>query len=267
MRDTQDRLSPTTPSLISFFGLVIVLTIPFWVIGALVDVQVLPGIHVSALMFVTPGLAAAILTYRSSGAAGVAALIRRCVDIQRIRPVTWFVPILLLHPAALVLSFWIMERLGLPLPADPSVAWSMIPILVIIFFISGSFEQAGWMGYAFEPLQQRFQALPAALILGAFWAVWHYIPLVQGGRAIGWIAWWTVATVAIRVIMAWLFNNTEHSVFATILFQVVLNTGMAIFPNQGSHYNPMVTGLVLTVIAAVVVAIYGPRTLARPRIT
>lgn len=261
-RDERDLPPVSSRSIGAYFGLVVLLTIPFWVMGAVIDVQILPGIHISALMFVTPGLAAAILVYRSSGSAGIIALLRRCVDVSRIKPVTWFLPIVLITPAVLVLSYWVMNVLNLPLPPEPAIAWSMIPALLVIFFVSGAFEQAGWMGYAFEPMQARYQALPAAFLLGIFWAAWHYIPLVQGGRATDWIVGWSLATVAARVLMVWLFNNAGHSVFATILFQVVLNTGMAIFPNEGSHYDPMVTGPILALVALLVVALYGPRTLA-----
>lgn len=246
-----------------FFGLAAVLSIPFWLVGALVDVQVLPGIPISALMFVVPGVAAAILTYRARGPAGVLSLLKRCVDFHRIRPVVWFVPILLLVPAGLLTSFLMMAWLGLPLPADPTVDWPMAPVLALVFFVSGAFEQVGWMGYAYEPLQRRYHALTAALILGAVWAVWHFVPLVQAGRAPGWIVWWTLGTVAVRVLMAWLFNHTNHSVAATILMQVMLNVGVAVFPNQGSHYDPMVSGIIFAIVAGVVAVATSPQTLVR----
>jgi hypothetical protein len=50
-------------------------------------------------------------------------------------------------------------------------------------------------------------------------------------RTAGWIAWWSLNTVALGVLFTWLYNNTGHSVFA----------------------------------AALVTAVWGPRTLARRR--
>ena len=44
------------------------------------------------------------------------------------------------------------------------------------------------------------------------------VPLVQVGRAATWIAWWSLNTVGLRVLIVWLFNNTGKSVFAATLF-------------------------------------------------
>jgi hypothetical protein len=66
---------------LAFFVLVIVLSIPFWLAGALVNIQLLPGIPLSALMFVCPVTAAVILIDRESGTPGVAQLLKRSLDL------------------------------------------------------------------------------------------------------------------------------------------------------------------------------------------
>ncbi|MEV5502850.1 hypothetical protein AB0M50_46350 [Nonomuraea fuscirosea] len=38
--------------------------------------------------------------------------------------------------------------------------------------------------------------------MGVVWAVWHWPALLQAHRAMSWIAWWSLATMAARVIMA-----------------------------------------------------------------
>jgi CAAX protease family protein len=110
----------------------------------------------------------------------------------------------------------------------------------------------------------RSSALQAGILLGIEWAVWHLIPLAQAGRSLGWIAGWCVSTVAIRVLIVWLYSNTG-SVFATILTHAMGNLGMFLFPNDGSAYDPRVAGPLLAVVAAIVTVIWGPRTLARFR--
>jgi len=41
------------------------------------------------------------------------------------------------------------------------------------------------------------------------------------------------------------------------------NVAGSSFPNFGSHYDPVVTGAIAAAVAAVVVAAWGPATLAR----
>jgi hypothetical protein len=48
-----------------FFLLVFTLSVPFWLIGAVTELRLLPGLPVSSLMFVCPAMAAAILVYGS----------------------------------------------------------------------------------------------------------------------------------------------------------------------------------------------------------
>jgi hypothetical protein len=38
------------------------------------------------------------------------------------------------------------------------------------------------------------------------------MPLLQHGRSTGWIAWWSLSTVAHRVLITWIYNNTGRSV-------------------------------------------------------
>ncbi len=80
-----------------------------------------------------------------------------------------------------------------------------------------------------------------------------------------WIGAWGLSTVAQRVLLVWIYNNTGKSVFAATLFHAMSNLGWQLFPDHGSHYDPRLTGPILAVAAACVTALWGPRTLARYR--
>ena len=97
------------------------------------------------------------------------------------------------------------------------------------------------------------------------WAVWHFIPLLSAQRSLAWIAWWSLGTVALRVIITWLYNNTGRSVFIAVLFHAMFNLTWQLFPIDGSFYDPRVTSLILAAVALVVVILAGPRTLVRTR--
>jgi uncharacterized protein len=186
-------------------------------------------------------VAAVILIHRTEGTAGVKRLLRRVLDHRRIRPRRWYVPIVLLSPALLLASYGVMRLLGRPLP-DPRVPLATAPILLLVFFLPAAGEEAGWIGYAIDPLQDRWGALKASLLLGSVGALWHVVPLVQAHRGSGWIAWKCLETLAAGVLIVWLYNNTGRSVFAAVLVHVLSNLSASLFPNAGSHYNPASPG-------------------------
>lgn len=245
-----------------FFLLVFALSVPFW-LAEWADRQILPGLPMSAAAIICPLAAALLLVARRDGVAGAAALLKRSFDYRRIAAKGWYVPIVLLMPAVAALAYVVMHALDMPLPA-PHLQLSRLPALLLLFFIAGIFEELGWSGYALDPLQNRWGPLRASLVLGAVWAAWHFVPLLQTGRAPMWIAWWSLATVATRILHTWLFNNTGKSVFGAALFHAMSNVSWQMFPNQGSHYDPRITGLILAAIALLVVAATDFRSGFRP---
>jgi membrane protease YdiL (CAAX protease family) len=246
----------------AFFLLVFALSVPLWWVGSLAPIQLLPGLPLSAIMVLCPLIASLILVAFERGFSAVTAHLRRALDFRVIRKKIWYAPILLLMPATAALAYVAMRVLDLPLPS-PALSISILPALFLLFFLSGMAEELGWSGYALDPLQNRWGALLASLVIGLVWAAWHIVPLLQVGRAPAWIAWWTIATVATRVLHTWLYNNTGKSVFGAALFHAMSNVSWQMFPNQGSHYDPRITGIILAIVAICVAIEWGPRALAR----
>jgi uncharacterized protein len=255
---------PLKRSPLTFFVLVFALSLPFWLLGALVKHVPLPiNLPVSALQFVCPCLSALILVYREEQPGGVKRLLKRVFDVKRIKPKLWYVPIIFLNPLIMVLSYGVMLLLGRPLP-EASIPWSTIPLFFVVFFLPAACEEVGWMGYAAPPLQERWSAFTTSLILGSVWAIWHVIPELQANPP-AWVAGQFCSTIGLRLLIVWLSNNTGKSVFAAILFHDMVNVSEFSFPNYGSYYDPVIAGAITAVIAVIVTFFWGPRTLARYR--
>lgn len=254
--------SQSAKSPLAFFVLVFIFAIPFWVIGGVTGLQLLPGLPIAALMAVCPGLAALILVYRENRSTGVKMLLKRAFDYKRITVKVWYAPILLLMPLVLVMSFGVIRLSGTLLPV-PSIPILPTMIMCVAFFIGALGEELGWSGYATDPIQNRLSALQASIVLGLIWAVYHFIGLAQTQRSVTWIAWWSLGTVALRVIMVWLYNNTCKSVFAVAIFHMTINVTWQLFPVNGSYYNPLVTGSISALVAVMIIVIWGPGTLVR----
>jgi CAAX protease family protein len=247
---------------LSFFLLVFALSLPFLLAGALTSFQLLPGIPVSGFAILCPVTAAAILTYRENKFVGVKELLQRAFDFRRVKAKIWYAPTILLMPGLMILSYGVIRLMGVLLPA-PQFSVVTPFALFIAFFIGALCEELGWSGYAIDPLQERFGALGGALLLGGVWAIWHYIPLLEAHRSLAFIVWWSLGTVAARVIMVWLYNNTSKSVFVAALFHTMINLTWQLFPINGSYFDPRVTGPLTAIVAIGVVIVWGPRTLGR----
>ena len=247
-----------------FFVLIFVLSVPIWWFGG----KPLPlpvNLPYSALTAFVPAIAAAILVYRRSGVGGVKELAGRAGDFRRITRPVWYLPALLLAPALYVLSFGVLRAAGLPLPWPVAIPWRTLPAYFALFFVTGAGEELGWTAYATGPVQRRWGALGAGLILGVAWALWHSIAFVQTREPAGWIVWQSLKTVAMRVIIVWLYNRSGRSVAAATLYHTTDNVSWALFPSDGSHYSPAVTG-VLTALAAIILVLgWGGRAMASVR--
>ncbi|GGT12388.1 CPBP family intramembrane glutamic endopeptidase [Nonomuraea spiralis] len=239
---------------VRFLVLVSVLSVPFYVLGAVsptvrIGAMDLPA---SATMVVLPVLAAAILAYRDGGPAAVMALLARVVDRPAGRA-RWYVAAALLPAAigALAWTFgWLAGEVGSALPASPAV----LPLVFAAAVVGAACEELGWTGYASDPMQRRFGTVGAGLLLGVFWAAWHVIPLLQAGHGAAWIGGWFLGTVALRVIIVGLHNATG-GVSAAILMHAMVNVTAAYFPDYDS-VAPLMSALV-TVVAAVGILLLG----------
>jgi membrane protease YdiL (CAAX protease family) len=126
------------------------------------------------------------------------------------------------------------------------------------------------MGYAFEPMQRRWGALWAGLLMGVPWAVWHYPSILAQGHDFAWILWGTLGTVAVRVLIVWIYSNTNVSLFACIAFHALYNTGRPLFPHDHT-LNPLVDYPaihygVIAVIALLVASVWMSRKHTRSQI-
>lgn len=136
----------------------------------------------------------------------------------------------------------------------------------LVFFIMALGEELGWSGYIIDPMQERWGALTASVLLGAVWAIWHIPGLVQLGQSPAVIAWGCLNMVAMRVLIVWLYNNTGKSVFAVALYHAILNVCTKVIFPVSSYTFTVITTLVIVIAAIIVTVVWGSRTLARYRL-
>src|ERR1035438_9202786 len=124
-----DRES-TNRSPLLFILVVVLLTIPFYLFG---NQPVLPkSFHIYAPAFIfasiLPVSLATLFLYRERGWDGVRDLWKNVFDYKRVRNKLWYIPIFLLMPATMVVTYFLMPLIGKTIP-DPQFPILMVPVL------------------------------------------------------------------------------------------------------------------------------------------
>lgn len=239
---------------VQFLLLTAGLSVPFWVLGSVIRTpQGSPvALPLSALQVFAPALAAGALVLRDGGASGVRRFVADAFTRRGLRGWRRVGTVVLLMPAIYGSAYLIMRLAGQPMP-DPVIVWSSVPLLIGIFLVTAFLEEIGWTGYALSPLQARWGAVGAALILGVVWAGVHVIPDLQGGHDVGWIAAHRSSSIAIRFLIVWAYNANGSSVPAAVIVHAMDNVSWVLFPNEGSHYNPAFVAPITALVAAYLV--------------
>ncbi|MCC7162812.1 MAG: CPBP family intramembrane metalloprotease [Anaerolineae bacterium] len=169
-------------------------------------------------------------------------------------------------PLLLLMQYGVMRWLGVPLPSLGVPDMTALVSLFVVIFILGIGEELGWMGYAAEPMQERWGALIAAIMIGVVWGVWHTVPFLQNNVTPTWIFWQYANTIGLRVLIFWVYNNAGKSVFVAILFHTMSNIAELVWPFSGDSYDPFFNTIFVTVAVVIVTILWGPKTLAHFRL-
>lgn len=239
---------------------VFALSTVLWLLAALIgdrpDIPV--NLPVSSLMAFCPLIAACFLVWRREKGSGVGELLRRLADWRLVRRKVWYLPALFLMPAVMFVSWLYMSLMGYPLP-EPDLHLPALPVMFAVFLAGAAGEEAGWMTFVVDPLERRMGAFAAGAVCGAVWAVWHIVPWAQAGHDAAWIAWHALVTVLLRIMIVWIYINAGRSVWMAVLVHAAANVSFFLFPDYGSHYDPMVAGIILTAAVAVIAGLRGLR--------
>ncbi len=159
---------------------------------------------------------------------------KRLINFRQIG-VKWFLFIFLIFPAILITGYFIYHFFGGSYPALSDYFGGIENIsgflqLMGIMLIGGPLsEEPGWRGYALDPLQKKFGAVKASLILGIIWILWH-LPLFfiegtsQYEKGFGFAFWsWAFQLIVISFIFTFVYNRTGKSILAAIFLHLMAN--------------------------------------------
>jgi membrane protease YdiL (CAAX protease family) len=195
--------------------------IPPWIGWSLLTFGVVPqNASYAPLLYITGwGCSAGglIATYASEGRDGVRRLLRQAVRVNV--PVLWWLYVLVVPVAMQVSIALVSFEFGrVPIAIHPAALLALATPALLLPVLMGPFgEEFGWRGFLLPHLVQRFSVLPACLILGVVWGLWHW-PLAY--RQMGDLVFYTTCvsfmlaavylhtrSVLLAMIMHWNFNS------------------------------------------------------------
>jgi membrane protease YdiL (CAAX protease family) len=207
-----------------------------------------------------PALTAFGLTGLHSGREGLRALWRRGWEISSGR--IWLFPVLLLMPLSNLLTLAVLTVSGVPVSWKYALSPALLVPVGLLIWLGGALpEEFGWRGYALDRLQRCIGPLPASLVLGLIWSLWHlplhFIPATT--QAFLPIGEYAVQTEVLTVLYTWLYNHTDGSMLIAGLFHATGNLTAALIPTWVIPLGRWLGLLPLLIIALMVVFSGGLR--------
>jgi len=216
-----------------------------------------------------PAVAAAVVTVAISGRNGLRELFSRFL-IWRVSG-WWYLFIFAFYAIDMLAGNSLNAAFGgaksvLPVAGDP--LWA-IPIkfgLFLLFGLLTNTEEIAWRGVALPLLKSRYNnALIAALLVAIPEAVLHapdyFVDEMNFRKSVGALMF-TIFTVVLSVIFAWVFLNTKGSLLIVTLFHASGNAWSNLLTDNS--IQPFYYSIAIIVIFAIaVVLIYGPKNLSR----
>lgn len=216
-----------------------------------------------------PAIAGILMVYRTGDEALIRDYWRRVFDLKRIRAV-WYLPILLLYPATVLVAFLFS---GTALDLSPLAALldnpaSLVTTLIFVFLFGPFSEELGWRDYALDWLQARYSALMSSLVLGVIWWAWHLPLLAVNGSFLNmtgqdpmFMFGYLYTVILYSVLFTWVYNNNDRSVLAIILLHFSINLTSRLIAMPAQIF--VVNSFVLVAVVAVVVWRFGAKRLVR----
>lgn len=219
-----------------------------------------------------PSIAGLVAIYILSGTKGLRRLWHQLVAWRN--NWVWYLLSLAGPPALMLVSLGIHILLGGEglMFNDPAELYRVIPVFLLVFFFSVLGEEIGWRGFALPWLQARLNALQSSIILGVLWALWH-LPLY-------WIpgdfhqqlplSWFILQIMATTILITWIYNATQGSLFMVMLFHAASNTAFGVLPilpevANNATRQAWILDALLVIAAVVVILLNGPKTLTRQK--
>ncbi len=158
------------------------------------------------------------------------------------RPSGWTLLALIFYPAMILVAWGLASVLGMGV--EYPALWGRplletLPLYVLTFVLTmlaqGGNEEPGWRGVLQPELQKRFSPLVAALIVSAFWSLWHlplYLNGFYSGPLVGGMIGGGIYRILLSIFLAWFYNRSAGDLFAMVFLHTCFNVMVNFLPTS-----------------------------------
>ncbi|MEM3549918.1 MAG: type II CAAX endopeptidase family protein [Candidatus Bathyarchaeia archaeon] len=145
------------------------------------------------------------------------------------------------------------------------------PPILIVSFLMNMWEEIGWRGYALPALQKKHNAHTSSLIVGVFWALWHWphFAVKDSVMAVNYhnFLWFAIFTLFYSISYTWLYNSTKGSLIIASLYHASTNASNTILFAEANVASFVFQLYFLTVIilALIIIFVFKPDPLCKKR--
>lgn len=251
----------------AFYATAIAISWGCWLPVAAVDHSLLslPGGLPETLVIIGgfgPLFAALAMMARGSGPRGIPALLGHALRWRV--SIRWYAAALILPAAFRFAVLGMHVAKGGTAPGLGDVGhWLGLPLTFLFVLLLGGplGEELGWRGFMQPRLQTAIGMLRASVAIGVASALWHLplflIPSTAQSHLP--VAPFIIRTVALSIILGWLWNRSNRSLLVILLFHASLNTWpntLFILEEQGA-LGPYLSITILYVGWACMLLIFG----------
>jgi membrane protease YdiL (CAAX protease family) len=173
---------------------------------------------------------------------------------------SWSLVALLLIPVLFLISVPVSNLFSKnPIGSNqfPEISLSLIGLVVVkffyqFFFFNATGEETGWRGFALPRLQALTSPLISALVIGLFWALWHFFFWQTDGKPVLTMEFWIdmgIGHILASLLIVWMFNRAKGSILVAGIAHAAMNTVQAFAPFGNLLF------LVLSVAALVMILV------------
>jgi uncharacterized protein len=220
------------------------------------------GLMMFPAMLLGPSAVGILLTRAVDGSSGLRDLFSRMFRARV--PARWY-SALLIPPILVLTVLYCMKTF-----VSPVFAPNRFFIGMGFGFVAGFFEEIGWMGFAFPKMRRPDNALAPAILLGLLWGCWH-IPVIDylgtstphGSYWLPFFLAFTAALTAMRVIISWVYSNTNSVLLAQLLHAISTGSLVVFSPPGASAAQESlwytIYAATLWLLVALIAITYGKR--------
>lgn len=144
--------------------------------------------------------------------------------------------------------------------------FSMLPV----FIVFATLEEVGWRGFALPELRKTLSPLPASILLGLIWAVWHVPKLISEGTTdVSSFIVMVAFGVLLSLFLTWVYENSNGSVTLAILAHAAFNSSIFAIDTEVltkiGYNKPSIIYLILLFALIALIVSYSGTTLKRQR--